>query len=244
MDKTPKGPIKLHVNSRRSDDSKLIKEIALCPIMSAIQSLYNNSTKLVSETKLGTSVKIVFNPEVLTTLRGLFPSTRSYMFQIHTSSTISSSGAGVVSVASPANPAVVTYSEWAALAALFDECRLVKSSLGLTSSAFAANKAIPLHIAFDHITSTAAGVGFGNVQRLAESVVINSLFMKGGSGRFRKKALIARTRLFATTTLPTSTTSDVGLNGQWDISGQDSTTNSVVVCYGDVENVVQFRNRA
>jgi len=243
MDKTPKGPIISHELSS-CEESKISKQIVICPVMQAIQSLYNNSTRLVSETKLGTSVKIVFNPEVLATLRGLFPSTRTYGFQIHASATISSSGAGVVQVASPASPAVVTYSEWAALAALFDECVLLRSTLGLTSAYNTTARAIPLHIAFDHVTSTAVGAGFGNVQRLAESRVINSLLMPGGSGRWRKSISIARTRLFALTSSPTSTTSDIGMNGQWDISGQDTTANSVVVAYADVENVVQFRNRA
>jgi hypothetical protein len=230
------------------DRSKVIdglpSSVVLCPISNAIAALYNNSTKVVSESKLGSTSKIVFNTEVLATLRGLFPSTKTYRFQIHTTSAIVSSGVGLVQVANPANPAIATYSEWAALAALFDECKLISSTLGLTASGLTAAKPVPLWIGFDHITSTAVGVGFGNVQRLAESHAVHSVLMDAGSGRHRQHMKISPTRLFALTSTPISTTSDIGLNGQWDISGQDNTTFAVVVSYSDVENVVAFRNRA
>lgn len=246
MNKTGMASLKLQTSSRRAtaDESKVPSSVAVCPVTQAIAALNNNSTKVVSETKLGTTCKVVYNTEVLATLRGLFPSTKPYRFQIHTNSTVTSSGAGVVQVASPASPAVVTYLEWSALSALFDECRLLKSTLGITSASIQSNKAIPLWIAFDHITSTAVGVGFGNVQRLAESECVNSLWMTGGSGRFRKSCQIASNRLFALTSSTTSTTSDIGLNGQWDISGQDATAIGVIVVYADVMNVVEFRNRA
>jgi len=242
--------------SRREGESKILskakkdrgalvpRSIPVCLIAKAILALMNTSVKSWDENKGVSSMTTEFDNDVLTTMRGMFPSNKTYRFQVHTNSTISSSGAGVVQVASPANPAVVTYAEWSALAALFDECKLIRSQLGLTSSSLVASKAIPLWIAFDHVTSTAVGTGFGNVQRLAGSKCINSLWMNGGGGRHIQSTSIAGTRLYASTASTTSTSSDIGLNGQWDISGQDNTTNSVVVAYGDVCNVISFRNRA
>jgi hypothetical protein len=209
----------------------------------AISALQNNSTVLVSECKTGSTKTISYNADVLAMLRGMFPSDKSYRFQIHANATITSSGAGVVQNGSPASPNVATYSEWAALAALFDECKLVKSTLGVTSSGLL-TKPIPLWIAFDRVTSTGTGVGFGNVQRLAQSKAIQSNNMDRGSARHTQRVSISPLRLFATTLLPTSTSSDIGMNGQWDISGQDSTAISTIVCYLDIENVVVFRNRA
>jgi hypothetical protein len=138
---------------------------------------------------------------------------------------------------------VSTYSEWAALAALFDECKLLHSRMGITSSALL-TKAIPLWIAFDHVTSTGSGIGFGNVQRLAGSRCVQSNNMDHGSARHVQSVRIAGNRLYATTALPTSTTADIGMNGQWDVSGQDSSAASTVAFYYDVENIVSFRNRA
>jgi len=210
----------------------------------AVATLRNNSTVLVSETKSGSTKSISYNADVLAAMRGMFPSNKTYRFLIHANVTIGSTGAGVVQVAFTSNPSVLTYSEWSALSALFDECRLRSSQVGVTSAAIVANKAVPLFLAYDHVTSTGTGVGFGNVQRLAGSVVFNSLFMNGGSGRHTQSTKIASSRAYSPTATPTSTVVDSGMNGQWDLSGQDTTANSVTVGYADVSNVVEFRNRA
>jgi hypothetical protein len=239
LDKFPAGPLPVSTTHRLS----IPQVLAVCPIQTALLALHNNSTKVVSETKTGSITSIVFNQEVLTTLRGLFPSTKRYRFQIHANNTYSSSSGGVVQIANAASPTVSTYSEWAALSALFDECKLVSSRMGITSSGLL-TKPIPLWCAFDHVTSTGSGVGFGNVQRLAGSRAVQSNSMDRGSARHVQSVRIASSRLYATTAIPTSTSADIGMNGQWDISGQDSTVISTVVFYFDVENVVSFRNRA
>jgi hypothetical protein len=232
-------------NEDRTEGKEILPSVKSCPIATALAALNNNSTKVVSETKLGTSTKVVFNTEVLATLRGLFPSNKTYRFQIHAYGTITSSAGGVIGTAVSSSPLVITYSEWAALSALFDECKLLTTKLGITSSALPANKAVPLWIAYDHVTSSGVAPGFGNVQRLAESKAINSLFMDGGSGRHMQSAHIAPSRLYAGTSAPiVSAGFDCGMNGQWDIVGQDTTGNSLPVGYYDIEHVVSFRNRA
>jgi hypothetical protein len=212
-------------------------------VLMAISALNNNSTVLVSECKNGSTKTISYNADVLATLRGMFPSDKTYLFQIHTTGTLISSGAGVVATAYSASPSVATYSEWAALAALFDECKLVKSKLGVTSSALL-TKAIPLWIAFDRVNSSSAAPGFGNVQRLAQSKCIQSNAMNGGSARHMQSISISPLRVYAPTSAPSSSVVDLGCNGQWDIVGQDSTAISTIAAYIDIENVVRFRNRA
>jgi hypothetical protein len=209
----------------------------------AVSALKNNSTTLISECKTGSLKTISYNADVLATLRGLFKSDKTYRFQIHANNTYSSSVGGVVQIGFAANPGVTTFSEWTALAALFDECKLQRSTLGITSSGLL-TKPIPLWIAFDHVTTTGSGVGFGNVQRLAGSQAVQSNNMNGGSARHVQSANISGIRAFGPTSVPTSTAVDVGMNGQWDISGQDSTAISTVVFYADMMNVVVFRNRA
>jgi hypothetical protein len=212
-------------------------------VLMAVAALKNNSTTLISECKTGSVKTISFNADVLATLRSLFPSDKTYRFQIHANNTYSSSVGGVVQIGFAANPGVTTFSEWTALAALFDECKLQRSKLGITSSGLL-TKPIPLWIAFDHITTTGSGVGFGNVQRLAGSSAVQSNNMNGGSARHTQSASVSPSRAFGPTSIPISTSVDVGLNGQWDISGQDSTAVSTVVFYADMMNVVVFRNRA
>jgi hypothetical protein len=213
-------------------------------VAQALASLHANSTKVVSETKNGMSTQIIFNPEVLATLRGMFPASRTYAFQIHAYGLLQSTGAGVIQLAYAVNPGVLSYSEWSALSALFDECRLKRTTVGLTSASLPANKAVPLWISFDHTTSTGVGIGYGNVQRLARSRCINSLYMEGGGGRHLQTTSVNPMRAWSPTATPTSTIVDTGLNGQWDVSAQDTTGNNLPVAYYDLENVVSFRNRA
>jgi hypothetical protein len=212
-------------------------------VLIAVAALKNNSTTLISECKTGSLKTISYNADVLAVMRSLFKSDKTYRFQLHANNTFSSSGGGVVQIGFASNPGVTTFSEWTALAALFDECKLQRSTLGITSSGLL-TKPIPLWIAYDHSTSTGSGVGFGNVQRLAESKAVQSNNMNGGSARHVQSANISGTRVYGPTSGPTSAAVDVGLNGQWDISGQDSTAVSTVVFYADISNIVSFRNRA
>lgn len=56
---------------------------------------------------------------------------RQYRFTIVSNSALSSTGAGSFNVFQPISPNIVTYAEWSSLAALFDEVRLIQSTLYL-----------------------------------------------------------------------------------------------------------------
>jgi hypothetical protein len=218
-------------------------------IAQALRSLMNNSVTTVLETKTGSSKAISFNLEVLAVMRGLFRSDLGYRFQVHQSGTASTTAVGVLAVSVPINNTTgPTIAEWAALAALFDEVKAVKTRLGITSAYSTlppvTTKNIPYAIAFDHVNSSASAPGFGNVQRLAESKFVNATWMDAGSGRHIQTARISPTRLFGITSAPTSTSSDIGLNGEWYVVGQDTGNNSNLQFYFDVESVFLFRNRA
>jgi hypothetical protein len=218
-------------------------------VVKAVAALMNNSTVLVSESKSGSTKTISFNVDVLTTLRGLFPSNMTYLFQVHQNGTVASTSGGVVATSVPINNTTgPTISEWAALAALFDECKAIKTTLGFTGTTLGApwpsNATIPLWIAFDHINSSSSAPGFGNVQRLAQSRCISNSQGDRGSGRHRQTAKIASSRAFAATAATTSTNIDVGLNGEWYLVGQNSTAVSSSVGNFDVCTVISFRNRA
>jgi hypothetical protein len=183
----------------------------------------------------------------LAAFRGLFRSDKGYKFQVHQNGTMTSSGAGVLAVSVPTNNTTgPTISEWAALAALFDECKLMHTQLGITTGFGPGTSAIPVAccIAFDHANSSSSAPGFGNVQRLAESRFVALQYLDGGSGRHVQSARVSRSRLFGLTAAPTSTSSDVGMNGEWYVSSQDTTTVSTKLGWFDVESVVLFRNRA
>lgn len=200
---------------------------------------------VTTETKGALSeVRFSYPPELLNALKGAFRAGRCYSFQLTASSTQAASGGGVVGGFLSWEAAA--YSEWSALSALFDECRLRSSRLTWSTSFGPTSTAIVCQIAlapnFRLLGSTQT---FTPVARLAESVEF-TIDRPGryGESTLRKSCRVPRGRLWAYTSSPTSSTLDCGLNGQWSFASNIVTTPSINIAFTVMKNVVQFRCRA
>jgi hypothetical protein len=213
-----------------------------CPIRKAIDLL--NATRFetvgVSDNK---ESSYLFDPDVLKLAKGLFSSSKKYNFQLHATNTVTSAvTTGIVAFSFALNPAVTSFSEWTALSALFDECKARSSRFSWVAS----GNVLPcaMFLGFDQATTTGVAPGYGNVQRLAKSIVFNSNFCVGGSSHQEASSSICAGRVHAVMTTPISTTIDVGMNGQWDMVGQTTVTPSTIVGWTQLTAVVEFRCRA
>jgi len=215
----------------------------MCPVDQAVTVLQNNAIRTISESK-GVSA-ITYPPELVGTMRGMFPAGRSYAFQIHGSATLQATGGGVISFAFPFSPLVSSFSEWTALAALFDEVRLIRSKMTWTSGLTNASTTIPTQVcvAPDLIANTAVTPSFTAVQRLAESREI-------GLGPFMEHGMNAHFavripgRIYATTAAPATTSPPAGCVGAWVWASAVVTTASAYYGFISVRNVVKLRMRA
>jgi len=189
-------------------------------------------------------VRFSYPPELLQALRGMFGAGRVYSFQLTASSTQAASGGGVISGYFSWDSG--NYSEWSALSALFDECRLRSSRLLWSTSYGPTSSAIIVQIALaPNFRLSGTSQTFTPVIRLAESTEF-TIDKPGryGESTLRKSVRMPRGRLWAFTTSTTSSTLDCGLNGQWSFASNIVTTPSINIAFLVQKNVVQFRCRA
>jgi len=67
--------------------------------------------------------------EILRTARGLFSSTKSYRFRLHTAANLTSDGSANLKGSISCDPATSSFSEWSTLILLFDEAKMVGTRL-------------------------------------------------------------------------------------------------------------------
>lgn len=229
--------------------SKLLDKVKRSPsfdLTMAVTSL-ENARIMTAETKDGyTSVKYTYPESLLSVMRGLFPSGRSYLFMIHSSATLQATAGGVISSSINFSPAVTTFAEWSALAALFDEVKLVSSHLTWTTGLTPVATATPTQICLapDLISNAASTPSYTAVQRLAESREFGmGPFMTSGSSE-HAKIRIPLHREFATTATPATTSPPAGCCGAWVWASAVVTTNSTYYAFISLRNVVRLRMRA
>jgi hypothetical protein len=116
-------------------EGALVKGLYGCPVRDAINALYNTATVLVDDKKhvltsdqklygydnAGTPSAYSFDTTVLGALRGIL-GPKSYRFRLSRSGTLTS-GTGTFKITSSTN--LTQFQEGSALAALFDECKLL-----------------------------------------------------------------------------------------------------------------------
>lgn len=247
--KTNKKSTKIKSQGTASEvkDSSLISQSIDPTLSDAVRALQNNARTIVETKGCGTSVHTHFPTELLTAMRGLFPSSRCYDFEIHGSATLATIGGGVFNTNVGWNPASTTFAEWTALAALFDEVKLVSSRLDLTSAFGPTSSAIIFQVAVapDFDGSAGGTPSFTAVQRLAESEYIHCYNLgRGGPGRFRKTTII-RDRPFALTSTPGGASgTPSGCIGDWALASNIVGTASINYLFAIIKNVVRLRNRA
>jgi len=212
-----------------------------------VNALQNNSKLVTTEVKGSLQdVRVTYPPELVAAMRGLFPSGKIYDFGIHVSQTLATIAGGVFVQSTNWSPAITTYSEWAALAALFDEVKLRSSHLEITSAFGPTSTAIIFQIVVAPDPDSTATT-FTTAQRLAESEVIHCYNMAGlGSpGRFRKSYHVRQDRPWAQTGTPAGASgTPAGCFGQWVYCSNIVGTASTNYIFVTVQNVVRLRIRA
>jgi len=214
----------------------------------AVNALMNSSTKTTVEVKGGLfESKISFNAEVLAAMKGMFGSGKVYTFQLHASTPQAASVAGAFLVNFPWSPAVTSYSEYAALAALFDEVKIRSSRLYWSASVgwgLVAATPMQLALAPDNVTINTAPSSFTAVQRLAESVVFNSNIPQLNGGLTIRKTHKIPSREYCSTATPAVASPPAGCVGQWSCASGNTGTNSFIYAYLAMTNTFAFRSRA
>ncbi len=214
----------------------------------AVTALELNAIRKMTESKTGMVTEVTYPPEILRVARGLFPAGRTYDFQLHASGTIASTAGGVVNTRISWDPSVVSYTEWSALAALFDEVVFMGSQIDITSAYGPTSTAIVVQyqIAPDRDGISGASPSYTTVQRLAESEPFHSYTMAGKPGVFTKvHRMPYGTRPYATTAVPGGASgSPAGALGQFSIASNIVTTPSINVLFWSLKTLLRFRNRA
>ena len=239
--------------ARRTAAPSKIVAIKECFVDKAVRALQNNEVRVTKEVKgaagAATSTsEITYPPEILTALRGMFPSGKSYRFLIHASSTLASIGGGVFNTTISWSPATTTFAEWTALAALFDEVLLTDTTIDVTSAFGPTSTAIAVQVAIapDETTISGSTPSFTAVQRLAESEFIHIAWLNHSSspGGFHKHHRVVN-RPYATTASPAGASgTPAGCLGHWAFASNIVTTASINVLFVATSQVVRLRCRA
>jgi hypothetical protein len=234
-------------SSKIRSESKLLKQksnptsLSLDLVTSALTMLNNNALR-ISETKgTATEVRVIYPPEILAGVRGLFPAGRSYSFQMHAFGTFATVGGGVFSGTVDWSPSVTTFAEWTALAALFDEVKLVRSNLHLTSAFGPTSTAIIFQMVIAPEFGPSLAAAYTSVQRLAQSSYHHPVL------DFKTKKISAKipSRDWATTGTPAGTSGMIaGCLGRWVYASNIVGTASIAYYFHGLDNIVRFRMRA
>jgi hypothetical protein len=148
----------------------------------ALCALENTKTLLSTEVKTPTGnvieTSVAYNQDVLAVMRGLFGASKEYRFQMHFVSALSTTAGGALLGTLSLSPSVSSYAEWTALAGLFDEVKMYRSSVTFLSTNAPASATtafeMPMTIAPNHVNLSTAPASTLAVVRLAESNSFNS----------------------------------------------------------------------
>jgi hypothetical protein len=179
-------------------------------------------------------------------MRGLFRAGKTYDFLLHANGTIATAAITGTFTGNSANwsPAVTSFSEWTALAALFDEVVLRSSHFAVTSAFGPTSTSIIIQVVIAPDIDTVNPSTFTPIQRIAESEVFHCYNMSTTPGRFTKVHRI-RGRPYATTAIPAGASgTPSGCLGQWVFAQNIAGTPSINYFFYTMENVVRLRNRA
>jgi len=220
------------------------------PLTSALRLL--QSTSYMDEKK-----QQIFDVDVLRAMRGLFPAGKEYHFDMVAFTSIGTGSASYIASTLPISPAVATYSEWASLASLFDECKLVHAALlfiplvGSDGQSFASATAAKVTLSamvcgvnHDNISSSPAS--YAAVARLAKSA--NVIRCVGDtSGTVATLSFSApRGLVWARTVTPAVQDPPAGVLGSFDFASDPSSPLSMTTVYykNTLRCTVALRNRA
>jgi len=223
----------------------LLKSPNVDVVYLAVAALNNN--EMVVENKDGVTLPSQYPVDVLALAKGMFKSGRVYKFQLHVQTPFAASVAGATAGNFPWSPAVTSYSEYAALTALFDEVKLLSTTIMWTATlGWGLTSALPVQFALapDNTLINTIPTGFTAVQRLSESHIFQSNVPQASGGATLKKKHKVPSRSWATTLTPAVVSPPSGCVGQWSWGGSNTGTNSFIYAQIAMTNVFAFRSRA
>jgi len=224
---------------------KLLKSPNVDVVSLAVAALCNN--EWLREEKDGVTLTEQYPKEILALAKGMFRSGRVYKFQLHFQTPFAASVAGATAGDLPWSPAITSYPEWSALSALFDEVKIINSTIMWTSTlGWGLVSSIPVQFALapDNTSNNTIPTGFTAVQRLAESHIFQSNVPQASGGATLKKKHKVPRREWATTLTPAVLSPPAGCVGQWSWGGSNAGTNSFIYAQIAMTNVFAFRSRA
>jgi hypothetical protein len=167
---------------------------------------------------------------------GLLDNNAVYRFRLSTWTSVSSSAGGTIALALSLSPSVTTFPAWASLSALFQECRLVNSTLTILNNDpfYTVVSRTCAAVAYDDQQSSTAPTSVNNVYAIA-----NAKIHPMGSPERHVYTAKAGSREWAKSSTPAPAVY-AGMYGQWSIY---QTSLSAATAYFNVfmEAVVDFR---
>jgi hypothetical protein len=217
----------------------------------AILSLQNSAVTSVVESKSPFGGKpimrsaVSYPPELLAAMRGLFPASREYVFEMHYVTTQTSTAGGGLLGSETINPSVTSFAEWSALSSLFDEVKGSATSISFVSL-LADSTAVPpatIVLAFDEQSiASSAPASYLAVARLAESREFHSTLGDSGSGRhFQTRVLTSRA--WCNTATPATVSPIGGLSGSWSFGNNGLLPVSTAAFTTTIRVSARLRNR-
>jgi len=245
----PQGAASAHAEEK---SSKVPRSVPFS-IEMALAGLKNNETRVTTEVKsltgkAGSETKVVYPAELVAAFRSMFPSTRHYDFQLHSTFTVTTNAGGAALDVSPISPTATTYGEWSALSLLFDEVKGLSSSVQYVSILNAggtggAITSAPLVLAFDEQNINTAPTSYTQVYRLASSVCFQSQNGDAGSGTHKQRHRFAP-RPYANTATPAIQSPPSGMIGAWMLANGAVFPVSTNVALFNQTVVARFKCRA
>lgn len=235
---------KKEIKMECKDREEISAAVTVRPIRTAIDMLMNNQLPRIRCASAGPPVGPEFAPAALAMARSLFPAGKPYVFEMHYSVTLASTGGGVCQFIVSWDPSVSSFSEWAALSALFDECVYRHSDLEVTSAFGPTSTAIvnQFAVAPDR-ENTGAALSYTLVQRLAESKVLHCY--NGGVSKIFQHTIPRGSRPWARTSVPGGAAgTPAGLLGAWCLSSNIVGTVSINYLFAALRVKVALRSRA
>jgi len=197
---------------------------------------------------------VKLSDEIIRTARGLFSSTKTYRFRMHSVSAISSDSSGNLKGTFSCDPATTTFSEWSTLILLFDEAKLLATSFHWV--AFMSTSGV--NEATNGTTSTtphysagaAVAIGFRPDQIATTPSSITAVFRLPAFKLFNIyqphiKAVVRKlpSRTWSEVTTPSPLHPIGGMAGCWEYMAATTVNNSVQYCTQFLSVDVAFRSR-
>jgi len=203
--------------------------------------------------KVDTKEGSIFSATALAFVRSMFPAGKEYRFDMVASTTVGTNASGSLQQALAFSPAVVSYQEWAALSALFEEVVLIRAqcsflpligSDGQILTTTTASKAMVNDVVVganpDNISTAPS---FSSVIRLAKSVSL-ARTIADISGPTMISYRPPPDRPYARTATPAVQDPPAGMVGSFDIANATALTVSIPYYSNVLRVVVSLRNRS